>query len=175
TRPSITSKLQPYEPAFKWVNLLDADAPFKPRDEQHGLAGTGPGDECTSQYRLDVLRSVVGLPRCAVSLFPILFAHSRVSGHGVIEIILVQVRVHRYSGDVEIAMVLGSRQRSEIKEFEKINRQLSLNNSNVMKNRFRGVARKAENVAAIGHYARALPFQKHLAILGALILALLRA
>src|SRR5207302_102212 len=65
------------------------------------------------------------------------------------------------------------RQRSKDIELEDIERQFLLDDVDVAGNRFRGVAREAEDIAAIGDHPAAPPRLQHLAIFPDLVLPLL--
>src|ERR1700733_8280937 len=70
-------------------------------------------------------------------------------------------------------MILRARQRSEVKEFDNIERQFALENRNIPADRFHRVAWETKNVARKRHDAMVLPGQQHRAIFGDFVLPLL--
>ena len=72
-------------------------------------------------------------------------------------------------------MILRARQRGEVKEFQNIERQFFLHDLDIALDGLDRVIRKAGDVAAIGDDLRVLPGEQHFAILGDLVLPLVRA
>src|SRR5881227_117554 len=72
-------------------------------------------------------------------------------------------------------MVLCTRQRRQVEEFQQVNGQLFLYDTYVVKDCVGRVVWKAKDVAAVGQNFRLLPRPKHLAILGYLVLLLFSA
>src|SRR5947209_11262476 len=72
-------------------------------------------------------------------------------------------------------MVLRTRQRRQVEEFQQVNGQLFLYDTNVVKDFVGRVVGKAKDVAAVGENFRLLPREKHLAILRYLVLLFLSA
>src|SRR3984885_15945837 len=70
-------------------------------------------------------------------------------------------------------MIFRTRQRSEAKEFDDIERQFALEDRNIPADRFRRVAWEPKNVARKRHDAMVLPSQQHLAVFGDLVLPFL--
>ena len=70
-------------------------------------------------------------------------------------------------------MVLRARQRRQHEEFESVERQLLLDDLEVVADRIRRVVGEAEDIAGEGHDADALPIKQHLAVFGDLVLPLL--
>ena len=91
----------------------------------------------------------------------------------MLQVVFVQVAVHRDAFGPHRLVVLGARQRRQDIEFQQIDRQLALDDLDVAPDRFRRLAGKAENVARIEKDALFLPGQHHLAVLGDLVLLLL--
>ena len=91
----------------------------------------------------------------------------------MLELVFVHVGVHPDTLLVQDLVVLGARQRRQHEEFERVERQLFLDDLEVVADRLRRVVREAEDVAGEGHDADPLPFEQHLAVLGDLVLPLL--
>jgi len=72
-------------------------------------------------------------------------------------------------------MILGARQRRQIEEFQKIDRQLALDHVDVAHDRLDGVVGEAEHIAGIGEHADPLPGLQHVPVFGDLALPLLGA
>ena len=118
---------------------------------------------------------VIGLPRSVINFAPFIAGHDRMAGHVVIKVVFIQVRVHCNSGLVKLLMVFGARQRRQIKELEEIDRQFTLDDFDIVNDRFGRIARKAEYVPTVCDDPDVLPCQQHLAVIGDLVLPLLSA
>ena len=116
---------------------------------------------------------VVVVPRHLIRAGPFLARHLRVRGGDVIEVVAVEVLVHRHAGLEQLLVVLGARQRREIEKFEQIDRQLLLDHLDIVGDQLLGVVRKAQDVAGISDDVGLLPGQQHLAVFGDLVLPLL--
>jgi hypothetical protein len=132
-------------------------------------AGDGAAD-----HRLDVVLSVIGAPSEAIGLLPFLSRHARVVGRDMFEIELVQIRIDVDAGRDRLGVILAARQRSEDREFENVERQFALDDLDAADQRFRRVVRKADDIAAIGDAAVLAPLEQKLAIVGDVVLLLLR-
>ena len=91
----------------------------------------------------------------------------------VVEIVFVEIIVEWRAGAEQLEMVLGAGQRRQIEEFQQIDRQLALDDVDVVEDRFHRVVRKAEDVAGIGDDPLGAPGKEHLAIFVHAVLLLL--
>ena len=132
-----------------------------------GLARAAPQD------RADMLGRVEGIPGGLISLLPLPIRHLGVVGDAVVEVIFVEVTIHPDALLQKHLVVFGAGKRREEEKFEEVERQLALDDLDVVKDRFLRIGRKAEDVARIGDGAVVAPFLQHLAIFGDLVLPLL--
>jgi hypothetical protein len=162
------------------MDALDADRALEPGHVQHrrsdidaksALAGRcGP-----AQDRLHVLPGIIALPGEPVDLVPLLRRHAGMARDPVVEVVFVDVRIHRNSGPVQALVILGSRKRRQVKKLQQLDRELALDHLDVVQDRFGGVVREAQDVAHKGQDAHVLEREQEPAVLGDLVLALLGA
>src|ERR1035437_10670063 len=124
------------------MNVLDVHTTIEPGNKEHRLARTGSSRNRPSKDGLDMLVRVIGLPRPSISFTPLLTRHHRMFRNVVIEIVLIEVLIHRDASFMELFMVFRSGQRRQIKEFEKIDRQFLFDDLDIMDYRFRRIAWK---------------------------------
>ena len=117
------------------MDVLEIDAALEPRDQEQRVAGVCSHRGDAAQHRLDVLGRVVALPRQPVGALPLRMRHERMRGGDMIEVVLVHVRIDRRAGAVELEVVLRAGQRREIEELEQIDRQLALDDLDVVQDR----------------------------------------
>jgi hypothetical protein len=96
-----------------------------------------------------------------------------VSRDHVLELVFVHVRIHPDILLVQDLVILGAWQRRQHEKFERVERQLFLDDLEVVADRLGRVVLEAEDVAGEGHDADPLPLEQHLAVLGDLVLPLL--
>ena len=125
------------------------------------------------QHRLQVLFVEEDLPTLAIDAFPLGVRHFRMMIDPMMEIVLAHIRVHPNALGGEHLVVLGAGQRRQEKEFQQVERQLTLDDFDVAADFFRGVLREAEDVARVGRGADVFPRLQHLAIFPDLVLPLL--
>src|SRR6516165_8587918 len=126
-----------------------------------------------AQQRLHVLWRVIDGPGFAIDCLPLFPAHARMRGADVLDIVFIEVRVHRDAFLPENLMVLRARQRCQAEELDDIERQLLLNDRDVTPNGRRGVRGETQDIARERDDALRLPGQQHLSVFGDLVLALL--
>ena len=124
---------------------------------------------------LHVFGRVVSLPRGVVGALPFRARQLRMRRAGVVQVVAVHVGIHRDAGAVQRLMIGGARQRGEEEELQEIDRQLFLDDLDVVSNGFDSVVRETGDVTGVGDDAGLLPGEQHLAILGDLVLPFLRA
>jgi hypothetical protein len=91
----------------------------------------------------------------------------------VVEVVFIQVLIHRDPRFVETLVILRAGKRRQVKKLEHIDRQLAFDDLDIIDDRLGRVPRKAENVTAIGDDAGVFPRQQHLPVIGDLVLAFL--
>ncbi len=92
----------------------------------------------------------------------------------MLEVELVQVRVDVDSLRHRLRVVLAAGQRGQDREFEDVERQLALDDLDALDQRFLRVVGEADDIAAIGDAAALAPLEQKLAIVGNVVLLLLR-
>ena len=148
-------------------------------DLEHGhelrdLGRVAAGDGAVAaRHRLDVLGRVVGLPGFLVDLVELRIAHLRVMHAAMMDVVLVEVRIHPDALLPQRLVILGAGQRRQDEQLEDVERQLLLDDLHVAQDRFARVAGEAQDVARPGRGARRVPGLQHLAVFGDLVLALL--
>ena len=157
------------------MNAFDIDAAFEPNDKEHRFAGAGPGSDTAAQHGLDVFVGVIGFPGLAVRFTPFVPRHRRVVSDVVVEVVFIQVLIHRDPRFVQPLVILRAGKRRQVEKLEHIDRQLAFDDLDIVDDRLGRVPRKAENVAAIGNDAGMFPCQQHLSVIGDLVLAFLGA
>ena len=120
-----------------------------------------------------VVGRVESVPSRPVSLLPFGVRHLAVMRDTVVEVVLVDVRVHPHPLLQQGPMVLGSGQGREEEELQNVERQFVLDDLDVAQDRCFRVGWEAEDVAGIGHGAVGAPLLQHGAVFGDLVLSLL--
>mgnify|MGYP007071089069 CR=1 FL=1 len=157
------------------MNLFNANAAFEPGDKEHRFARTCASCDGAAQDGVNVFVGVIRFPGASVRGFPFGLRHVRVSRNGVIQVVFIQIRIHRDARFVQAFVIFGTGQRRQVKKFEQVNRQLFLDDFDVANDGFGRVIRKAENVAAIRDDADFLPCQQHFSVIRDAILTFARA
>src|SRR5512141_2410834 len=85
TRSPVTPKLHPHKTTFQRMYSLNANTTLEPGDEQHCFTRTRSCRHCPTQYCLDVLSCVIGLPGFGVGALPLWQRHQRVTSDCVIQ------------------------------------------------------------------------------------------
>ena len=132
-------------------------------------AGDGAAD-----HRLDVLRGVIGAPGEAIGLLPFLARHARMVGRHMFEVELIEVGVDVDALGHRLGVILAAGQRRQDREFKNVERQFALDDLDALDERFLRVVREADDVAAIGDAPVLAPLEQELAIVGDVVLLLLR-
>ena len=162
-------------PALQRVHVFQANR-RRERDQHLDEAAHRYACCCrATQQRLHVLGRVVERPGLVVDRLPLLPCSSwGAASAGMFHVVCVEVRLHRDALLPEDLMVLRAGQRGQAEELDDVERQLALNDRDIAPDRLRRVRRKAQDVPGKRDDALRLPGQQHLAILGDLVLALLR-
>ena len=126
-----------------------------------------------AHQRLDVRVGVVEVPDPAIERLQGLAAHQRMVGGRVLQVVNVHVRIHRHAALIEDLVVLRARQRRQDGELENIDRQLALDDLQVVGDGFGRIGGKADDVAGIGHDPGVAPLLEHAPVLGDLVLIFL--
>ena len=155
------------------VQALDRHGVLEPEQHGHQRADVDAASIGAAQNRLQVLAGVEDPPSRLVGALPLFFGHLLVACDHVLQLVFVHVGVHPDPLLREHLMVLGAGQGREDEELEHVERQLVLDDLEILLDGFRRIVREAQNVTGEGHDADALPFQQHLPVLGDLVLALL--
>src|SRR6516162_8498339 len=95
------------------------------------------------------------------------------SGAGVLDVIGVEVLLHRNAPVPKCLMILGPGQRREAEEFDDVERQLLLYDRDVAPDAIGRIRRKAKNIPSERYDALRFPGEQHLAIFRDLVLAFL--
>ena len=159
------------------LQRMDLFHAIRRRERAQQLDETAHRSACcgrATQQRLHVRGSVVERPGLMIDRLPLLPAHRGVGSAGMFGVVSVEVRLQRHALAPEGLMVLRAGQRGQTEELDHVERQLLLHDRDIASDRLRRVARKAHNVPGKRHHALRLPGQQHRAILGDLVLALLR-
>ena len=169
------AEFAPEETALERVDMLDLDAAIEPGRQEQRVAGIGLLRRGAFHDRDDVVVGVIVLPGLVIGLLPFRLAHLGMRRGQVIEIVFVEIGIHRHPGFGQLLVILRSRQRRQEEELEQIDRQLALDHLDVVHHRFKRVVREADDIAGIGDDPRRLPRQQHLAVFRDLVLPLLGA
>src|SRR6516164_10453393 len=95
------------------------------------------------------------------------------SGAGVLDVIGVEVLLHRNAPVPKCLMILGPGQRREAEEFDDVERQLLLYDRNVASDAVGRIRWKAKNIPGERYDALCFPGKQHLAIFRDLVLTFL--
>ena len=112
-----------------------------------------------------MVESVIASVKLPVGPVPVGVAHRRMVAHTGRERIFVHVGVHPHPGLVELLMILAARQRSEVIEVDVVDREIALDRFDIPHQRFSGVVRKTDDVAASDDDVIFLPRQHHFAVI----------
>jgi hypothetical protein len=165
----------PQDTALQRMHLLDRERGGEPQDDLRQPQDIDAVGLRAAQNRLDMLRRVIDRLGIAVEPFPFRLAHVGMRRQRVFEVVFVEVGIERHALAPQRLVILGARQRRQEEELEHVEWHLLLDDLDVAPRRFRRVVGEAENVAGIGPDAGRFPGQQHVAILGDLVLPLLRS
>jgi len=146
---------RPDDTAFERVHLLDQDRAEKMHDRGIKGAGAAAARRVASQYGLDVLGCIELPPGIEIDLLPRRVGHDRMVRDPVIEVVFVEIGVHRHALGVQNLVIL--RERREEEELDQVERHLPLDDLDIAGDLLRRVVRKAEDVAGICDHADVLP------------------
>ena len=121
----------------------------------------------------DVIVRVIEVPGPVVDALPLLLRHDRVTGADVLQIVNVHVRVHGDASCVEVLVVLRARQWRQAEELQDVDRQLLLDDLDVVGDLLRRVVGETQDVTGVRDDLIVAPFLEHLAVFGDSVLALL--
>ena len=82
------------------MNALNVYAALEPNDKEHRLAGTCAGRDAATEHGFHVFVGVIGFPRLSIGITQFGSRHYRVVGNVVIEVVFIEVLVHRDAGFV---------------------------------------------------------------------------
>ena len=74
------------------------------------------------QHSANMIEAVEALPGSAVDLIPIAVRHHRVAGHPMVKVVSVEIGVHPGPVLQQDFVILGARQRGQIKQLEDVER-----------------------------------------------------
>ncbi len=92
----------------------------------------------------------------------------------MLQVVLVHVLLHRDLLAIQLLVILRSRQRGQDEEFQAVDRQLTLQDLDVVLDRLDRILGEAEDIAAERNDPDGAPGLQHLPILRDLVLLLLR-
>ena len=78
-----------------------------------------------------MLGRVIVPPRLLIGELPLRLAHLAVRGADVLDVVDVEVRIHRSAGTPELLVVLRAGERRETEELDDVDRQLALDDLDV--------------------------------------------
>src|ERR1700677_720174 len=95
-------------------------------------------------------------------------------GADMLDVVFVEIGLQRDARLPQLAMILRPRKRGQDKELDHVEREFSLNDRYIAPYRLRSVSRKAQYITGERDDALRLPGEQHPAVLGDLVLALVR-
>src|SRR5207253_5385643 len=165
------SHFPPKESALERMDAFNGDKAGKPEERHHGLTHPLTGRGLPAQYSFDMLPRKIVSPGLMVGGLPLRLGHSLVSGRDMLQIILVEIRVHPDPAQGEIAVIFASWKRGEKEKFQKVDRELFFDDLDIARDGFRGIRGEAQYVSHVGLAAgRFLPRLQHAPVFPDLIL-----